>query len=322
MYILNTCIEIQSKDTKKTTMVKHVNSVSVKTSIGNLTDTASITLAKTKGITNTIKVGDKVRIELGYKTYSLHEVFTGYVQSVSNKTPLVLECENKMWDLKHIEVPAKRYPAFDLKSFLSEFVPGVKLIIPDQIEFGEVIIKEPSTVSKVLDYLMQNYPFRCFFKGMDLVAMLLTSQLTKNAQEHVLTIGKNIISNSLVYTPSQDIKIIIKAKSIVDNKTKLEVQAPQKASEGEVRTFYNPHCKTKQELQEYADKMLLKYKENKMSGSLTLFGLPSVLKGDKIQLKEVLNPQIDGKRFVAESVNYTFGVNGYRQEVTLGDELK
>ena len=59
----------------------------------------------------------------------------------------------------------------------------------------------------------------------------------------------------------------------------------------------------------------------KMEGTLTLFGIPFVRKGDVVRLTDKDRPERDGKRFRVDAVTYGFGTGGYRQEVTLGKRI-
>jgi len=319
MLVLDCNIEISGKDKRK---FIQVNSCIVKTSIRNLTDTATVILprkVKGKKLNDYIKRGDKISITVGYLDIDSQNIFNGYITSVSSETPIKIEAENEMWQLKQIKVTPKRYDKFKLKDFLSEYAPDVELVMPEDIEFGEVIIQEETTVAKVLDYLKQNYPFNAFFDEKKMVAVMLTSQL-KNTKEIKFKKGFNIISDTLKYTLKDDVSIQIVAKSILPDNKKLESKKGD--TNGEVRTFYAPQHKTQADLDNYAQTMLDTYKADKMDGSFTAFGIPFVKKGDKVLLYDDENTERDNKKFIADAVEYNFGVSGYRQTVTLGDQIK
>ena len=324
MLVLDCLIEIQGKSNK--IKFTYVNSIEINTSIRNLTDTATIVLPrkmdmKGKRLNDFITRGDKISIQIGYKDIDSQTVFKGYITSVSSETPITIEAENEMWQLKQVKVNPKRYEKFILKDFLKEYVSGIELVMPENIEFGEVIIQEETTVVKVLDYLKQNYPFHAFFDGNKMVAVLLTSQL-QNTKEIKFKKGLNIISDGLKYTLAEDVKIQIVAKSILANNTKLEAKSPKDGTGCEVRTFYEPSCKTQEELQKYADDKMKTFKVDKMSGDFTAFGIPFVKKGVTVLLRDDDNLERDNKTFIADAVKYSFGTSGYRQTVTLGDEIK
>ena len=322
MLVLDCLIEIQGKSKKIS--FTYVHAVEVSTSIRNLTDTATIKLPrkvtmKGKKLNEFIERGNPITVQIGYRDIDMQTVFSGYITSVSSETPITITAENEMWKLKQTKVEAKRYEKFKLKDFLSEYAPSVELVMPENIEFGEVIIKEETTVAKVLDYLKQSYPFNAFFEDKKMVAVMLTSQL-QNGKEIKFKKGLNIISDTLKYTLADDVNIQIVAKSILPDNTKLESKKGD--SSGEVRTFYAPSLKTQKELDDYAQKMLETYKTDKMSGDFTAFGIPFVKKGDKVHLYDDENTERDNKRFIADAVKYSFGLSGYRQTVTLGDQIK
>jgi hypothetical protein len=322
MLVLDCLIEIQGENNKIS--FTYVKSVDVSTSIRNLTDTAKVVLPrkmdmkKTK-LNESIKRGDKITIQIGYKKTGLQTIFTGYITSVSSETPIIIEAENEMWNLKQIKVAPKYYENFKFKDFLTEYVSKVKLEMPESIEFGELIIEEETTVAKMLDYLKQNYPFNVFFDGDKMIAVMRMSRL-QNTKEIKLKNGLHIISDNLKYTLADDIKIQIVAKTILPNNTKIESKKGDE--KGEVRTFYVPEYKEEKQLDDFAQKMLDSYKMNKMSGTLTAFGIPFIKKGDIVLLNDDKNIERDNKKFIADAVVYSFGLGGYRQTVTLGDEIK
>jgi len=58
-----------------------------------------------------------------------------------------------------------------------------------------------------------------------------------------------------------------------------------------------------------------------MQGSITVFGLPFVRKGDAIKLYDPKNKERDNKSFLIKSVRYEFGMQGYRQQIELGIQI-
>lgn len=323
MLVLQCVIEIENKDNQKI-KITGVNEIEVLSSVRSLTDTAKITLPKKvkfegTAIDELIKRGDKITIYTGYEDFELQKIFFGYVKSVSSATQVVVGCENEMWLLKQIKVTPKTYKKFDLKQFLTEY--NVDCNILEKIEFGEVIIKEETTVTKVLDYLTSKYPFKIYYNNDGVLSAMLSNI---NAKSAVIILDRdvNVVSDQLAYTSAQDVNIIVKAKAILSDNKQLEAQAPKDGKDGEVRTFYAPQYKTKEELQQFADDKLKEFKIDKMTGTVMLFGVPHVKKGDVVKLRYVDDVIKDNKKFIVDSVKYNFGQNGYRQELTLGYEIK
>jgi hypothetical protein len=141
---------------------------------------------------------------------------------------------------------------------------------------------------------------------------------------HKLKFGWNIISDSLEYKLADDVKLTVKAKAILKDNTKLEVTEPKGETAGEtegtILTYFSDKATTEPELRIFAKEMLKKNKVNSMSGSLTIFGLPYILIGDKAMLLDDKNKERNEKTFLVKSVKRTFGTGGYRQEIELGEQ--
>ena len=79
----------------------------------------------------------------------------------------------------------------------------------------------------------------------------------------------------------------------------------------------------KDKLQQYAEGVYNLFKTSRVNGSFTAFGEPFVKKGDLVMLKYGdFRPELDGKMFIVDAVTYTFNKDGYRQNITLGYQVK
>ncbi len=58
-----------------------------------------------------------------------------------------------------------------------------------------------------------------------------------------------------------------------------------------------------------------------MEGTFTTFGEPLVKKGYIVHYFDDEHSERNDKRFVADAVTYSYGLGGYRQEITLGAEI-
>lgn len=100
MYVLQSKIEIQGD---KSWTVPFVTSVEITRDTEKLTDECKITLPKRikwDGEAQIpVKRGDRVKVWTGYGD-DLELSFVGYVRSVGIKTPIVLTCEDEMFQLK------------------------------------------------------------------------------------------------------------------------------------------------------------------------------------------------------------------------------
>ncbi len=322
MMVMNARIEITGTQQVRFTAVQQIN---IRTSVRNLTDTAEVIcprrlLKNGANITEFIRRGDSIKIYQGYGNPEL--VFSGYITKVNTGTPIKIECENEAWKLKQTKLPGKLYPKLNLRSFVSEVMPGYNCQIAD-VDLGEVKINTDVSVAQVLEYLMKNYPVNFFFRDNVFYGVMAGSMMLAN--DAVATIkfrmGWNTISDNLVYTLADDVKVQIVGKAILKDNTKLEYKEPANADGCDVRTFLYT-CTTMTELQALVQNQLASYKFDKMTGSITAFGRPFIRKGDVSHIIDDTYQERNDRRFYTEAVDYSFGRGGYRQTITLGGEVK
>ena len=333
-------IEITGKDNKKISF-DYVNEIQVKTSIRNLTDTAVLKVPKKiswreKPLTDFVERNNAITIQAGYENYPFETIFKGYISNVENSYPLVINCENEMHLFKTINVEAQKIEKFDLKAFVEKYA-RVEVVTTGTVTFGTMDITDDMTLAQALDAIMQKYPYvKGYFQDGKFYAVFGTVP-SAGKTPTLFSPERNMISDNLKYTIAEDIKIGIKAVSILRDNTQLEAYAPLQAFNSkadktgkitrtiknsyEQRQFFNPNCRTQKELQNFADKLAAEWVTDKMDGTITAFGVPFVRKGDIIMLKDADRAERNGKRFVAEAVDYSFGTSGYRQTITLGNEL-
>lgn len=329
MLTLKCDIEIRSKSTKKVVRFSYANSIEVKTSRLNLTDTATVKVPRKmswhgKPLTEFVRRDDEITIRAGYAEHGLETLFHGYVKDVENGTPVVITCENEMRRLKGITVEPEVIQNFDIRAFVKRYAPDIEVTGVDKTDFGTLTVERQS-LAHFLDELTGKFKwFRVYFQDGKLVAMYNQDDL-QNPKAVTVDPARNLIGDTLKYTPEEDVKVCVKATSILKDNTKIEVTVPAEAaihpSDYEQRHFHLPGYTDKASLKEAAEKTLAEYKTDKMEGSLTMFGVPFVRKGDIVRLKDGDRPERDGKRFRVDSVTYRFGTDGYRQTVTLGKRV-
>lgn len=85
-----------------------------------------------------------------------------------------------------------------------------------------------------------------------------------------------------------------------------------------VSRFYPQIMKTAdtKKLKEWAIKQFKDYKQNGIDGNLTLFGDLDIHTGDQVELIDNRHPNRNGV-YLVDKVNTTFGVDGYRQTITI-----
>lgn len=340
MLTLECKIQICSKDTQKKVYFNYVNSIVVTTSCGNLSDTAVVKIPRKiswqgKSITDFINRDDSISIQMGYSEYGLKTVFEGYIKTIENGTPITITCENDMRLFKTINVESKQYKNFNIKDFIQTYAQGVEVEVPGELRFGTVNVQE-MTLAQALDKLKGAFPWlRCFFYGHKFIVV---SNVAARQDYNKITLSpdRNIISDDLKYSVKEDLKIAVVGKVITKDNKKIEVIVPDEAIETKtsgktvtkkVRTSWSKHeclcpgATTEKEVRKQATDMLNELVQDKMTGSITTFGVPYIQKCDIVTLKDEYRKERNGKRFYVDGVVYTFSTTGYRQKITLGYEL-
>ena len=333
--MFNLVSNITIKSLQGTVRFNYVASVEVVTSIETLTDIATVKFPrkvswKDQPLGSLIKKGDYISIELGYGSKT-NKVFEGYIRKVVGQTPLTLECEDQMYLLKLVKVPAKIYPSLNLKDLLAAFCP-VPFQVPD-VSLGKFKISEEASLAKVLDFIRTEYVLSLFIRDGKLYGVLPTTLIGRNGgwDTHILcnepgSLKQNVITDDVSYILAEDIKIQVIAKNVLKDNTKIEWKEPAgaKGNDYEVKTFFCETALTVKDLQKFAIEKLKSVKSDMIMGSVSIFGEPFVKKGDAVKLINSKNSDIDGKEFVAKAVTYQFNSvsgRGFNQVVTLGNRL-
>lgn len=312
MYVLNAKIEIQGD---RLWQVRFVSSVEITRDTEKLTDECKITLPKRLKWDGQaqipVKRGDSVKVWTGYGD-SLELSFVGYVRSVSVKTPVVLTCEDEMFQLKQKACTKKAYKSVTLETLLKDQgLSGVKV-------FGEQALGQfrvtDETVAALLGRL-QDSGIRSFYRYENGSPVLYCGVLFERDAKpsQVFATGVNIINDSsLEQQQAENIRLHVKAVSIMPDNKKIKVEVGD--ADGERRTLHM-YNKTESELKAWAEQEIKRLKVDGLTGSFTTFGYKLVDKLDAVGIK------IDGNKMGVYQVKKNvvkFGTNGYRQEITLG----
>ena len=312
MYVLNAKIEIQGD---KSWQVPFVTSVEITRDTEKLTDECKVTLPKRikwDGEAEIpVKRGDSIKVWTGYGE-DLELAFAGYVRSVGIKTPIVLTCEDEMFKLKQMPCVKKAYKTVTLETLLKDQgLDGVKVF--GEQNLGQFRVTD-DTVAALLGRL-QDSGIRSFYRYEDgnpvLYCGVLFERDTQPSQ--VFARGVNIISDSsLEQQLAANIRLCVKAVSIMPNNKKIKVEVGDK--DGEHRTLHT-YNKSESELKAWAEQEIKRLKVDGLTGSFTTFGYRLVDKLDAIGIK------IDGNKMGVYQVKKNvikYGSGGYRQEITIG----
>lgn len=312
MYVLSAKIEIQGD---KSWQVPFVSSVEITRDTEKLTDECKVTLPKRikwDGEAQIpVKRGDSIKVWTGYGE-DMELAFAGYVRSVGIKTPIVLTCEDEMFKLKQMACTKKAYKNVNLGTLMKDQgLENVKVF--GEQNLGQFRVTD-DTVAALLGRL-QDSGIRSFYRYEDGTPVLYCGVLFERDTQpsQVFATGVNIISDSsLEQQLAANIRLCIKAVSIMPDNKKIKVEVGDK--DGEKRTIHT-YNKTESELKAWAEQEIKRLKVDGLTGSFTTFGYRLVDKLDAIGIK------IDGNKMGVYQVKKNvikYGTGGYRQEITLG----
>lgn len=312
MYVLSAKIEIQGD---KSWQVPFVSSVEITRDTEKLTDECKVTLPKRikwDGEAQIpVKRGDSIKVWTGYGE-DMELAFAGYVRSVGIKTPIMLTCEDEMFKLKQMACTKKAYKNVNLETLLKDQgLENVKVF--GEQNLGQFRVTD-DTVAALLGRL-QDSGIRSFYRYEDGKPVLYCGVIFERDTQpsQVFATGVNIISDSsLEQQLAANIRLCIKAVSIMPNNKKIKVEVGDK--DGEKRTIHT-YNKTESELKAWAEQEIKRLKVDGLTGSFTTFGYRLVDKLDAIGIK------IDGNKMGVYQVKKNvikYGTGGYRQEITLG----
>jgi len=299
----------------------YTHEIEVESSWETFTDTAKIqipfkfkrgddTLTATEA--GLFKRGDEVTIKTGYYP-DLNTVFEGYVSRIIPDSPFIVECEDAAWLAKQHTI-TKSYKKVSLDDLLWDNEPLE--IEHDAIDanLGSFKMKNVNLI-QVLDELKKTYGLVSFFRNGVLKSGL--AYYPDDANDLTFDFEKTIIENSLEFLKEEDVRIKVKAISMLPDNKKIEVEVGDENGEQRTLTYYNL---TEAELTEIAERELPKLKYTGYKGDFTTFGQPMTKHGDNVTIVSRKFPEREGT-YLVDKVVTTFGVNGYRQNITLGPKV-
>lgn len=292
-----------------------VNAVEITRDTEKLTTEAKITMPKKvkwdKADKIPVKRGDSVKISLGYDD-NLQTAFVGYVRDVGFKTPIVITCEDEMFKLKQMPTKKKAYRSVSLETLLKDQGIGYRLNIMGEQALGAYRVTA-DTVAALLGKLSEQ-GIRSFFRYEDDTPVLYCGVLferdTRPAQ--VFKTGLNIISDQSLQQKAENMRLRVKAVSLMPDNKKIKVEVGD--ADGEHRTLHT-YNKTESELKAWAEQEIKRLKRDGLTGSFTTFGHTLVDCLDAIGI--VIDGVKSGVYQVKKNV-VKYGDSGYRQEITLG----
>ncbi|RZK31036.1 MAG: hypothetical protein EOO63_05165 [Hymenobacter sp.] len=303
-----------------------VSEVSIESSWQTLTDTCTIRLprkalvSKARSLPDAIKVGNPVKVRYGYDG-DLRTEFAGYVVGVKTGPPAEIQCQDEMYLLKRKPL-THAWASVSLQTVL-EYIrqhSGLSFEIQTlgETDLGKFTINQ-ATGAQVLDSLRKDYGIRCWFRGGVLIAGD-PYQAKGKATVHLLTFRQNVVSDDLLYTRAEDIRLKVRAFSHVPGKRKgsrhlLKAESGDQL-DGELRTLHFVGVQQK-DLQARADAEIARLRFDGYRGTVTSFGVPAVEHGDVVEIRDPDYPERAGQ-FSVDKVSKSFGTRGSRRVITLG----
>jgi IS1 family transposase len=308
-----------------------VNEIVIKKSVVTGESTADITLPRNyikkdnKSILDLLNKGDMVEIKLGYK--ELQTEFKGYVKSVSDATPIKIECEDEWYPFRREKVKPECYSDKDkctVKDILSYAMPGFAIEAPDidipsgyqidamskfavieslRISFGLCVFVDFATKKLTLEYAYNMKGFNTYtyvFGTRDTKALqsLAQDHLSCNVKKHSLTFEKN----------KRELRIIASSKLKTGPTLNVEVGSEDQDAIKIPIPFYN--IDNRDELEKRAKEELDCREYSNYTGSITGFGTPRTQAGDSLKLIDPDNPEREGTYLIDKvTINYSVSEN-------------
>lgn len=291
-------------------------SLTITTSWETLTDTMKLTLpsfitheGKRVSLADAqlIKRGDPVSVKVGYDGVN-ETVFEGFVRMVRAGSPVVVECEDFAYTLKE-GTQNLSFKSISLSELINQIAPDSINVVVDNVGLGQFRINNASP-AKVLDEIKKAYGLKAFFRGNTLFVGRAYS--VTPTQSKKFEFQQNIIKDKLEYKNQEDIKIKVRAVSMLPNNEKIETTVGDEDGEERTLTYYNLSL---EDLKKAAEADIEGLRYSGYSGSFTAFGVPRVEHGDVVQITDDRHNR-KGNYYVRKVVK-TFGVSGYRQVITL-----
>lgn len=314
MFRLTAKIEIRSA---KTWVFDKVASVEITRDIETLTDTCVLQLPKkiTWQGESTLPIGrgDEVAVWLGYDG-DLQFAFRGFITTLGLKAPTTITCEDYMFCLKQREAKKLAYKNATIGQILKDQELGIGYKVFGEQSIGQYRVTS-DTLSGLLGQLKDHGGVRSFIRIEEDEPVLYSGVLFERGKtpKQVFATGLNLIDDTqLKVQNAADVKIKVKAVSLMPNNRKIRVEVGD--TDGETRTLHT-YNKPEAELKAWAKQELERLKRDGLVGSFTTFGAELVDKLDNVGIK------IDGERkgvYQVQKNVIKYSPSGFRQEITLG----
>lgn len=198
--------------------VNTLKSVSIKKSVEQLCDTATITLPGTLinealDVNDQIKIGDAVRISIGYDGY-MNDEFAGYVKKINtDDTDISIECEDELY-LWEVQLKDEQLHSISCKSIIQKVAQQVsaktgisyKVKCDYDFSYKDFTISHATAVD-VLKKIQSECKAYVYFEGNTLHIHPLYGEGSWSGNLVKYDMAVNVISTDLKFVHATDQKI-------------------------------------------------------------------------------------------------------------------
>ena len=264
----------------------------------------------------TFAVGDPISIYFGYNG-NLVEEFRGTVRRIRPTTPVEIECEDQVFELKRKRL-LKSFRNVSLEQVLNFILAdtGIEVVNdPPEINFKTFYLKNVNA-AQALEKIRKEYGLTIYFPQYGQLVVGLASETDGTIVKY--TLGCNVVSHQLEWEDESDVSLKIKAIAVAKNNTRREAEVGD--PDGDLRTLYFYDLGDDEDLSARAQEEILKYKYSGYRGSITGFLLPNCRPGNTARFKDENFDNREGD-YLVEEVKTKLTTNGGRRTVKLGLKL-
>ena len=321
-----------------------VNECSISWNRDSFTRTAQIALpvrfyVRHLRIFEQIKIGDPVRIKMGYYP-NLITRFNGYVVRREPNSPLQVFCEDESWQYKQRFVDPVTQKQTTLQKFIEATYTGkiTEIGLPDT-KIGDWRVIKYTTFMRVLDTLRTSFGITA---NWDLDGGLnINTQFTEVSQvTGVFDFNRNLIDtqsldfqessefSQIVYGVSEQAELKedgtpidpVEVWSFYDAAGKIQSAEVDPKLQGNINNFKIPY-QTFEDLKAITESRLANLNFTGYTGSFLTFGEPVVNVNDDCQIINKERKSMEG-RYRIKGVTVSYGVsNGYKQDIELARKI-
>lgn len=325
MFVLKHHITIE--DTSKK-LLKGVSEVKIERSIKQYIDTASIVVPTicvlndngtrtTSNISQQIKRGDKVSIQLGYND-TMNTEFVGFVNRLIYGKTTTLECENYAFQLRDKEPIKDSFKSIELKDLLNKIIESTDIQIGDcdSMKIERFFIDNKSRID-ILDYIKTKLLMEVYFVENKLFVKFLANLQNGNKVNYKLN-WNTLNDGNLKPKNVSDENIQVKLKVPGQKKEMPTIVATAGNKDGAVKYIkVSSFVKDQKYLQAIADSELKKLSYTGYEGSITSLLLPFAQPLDIANITDEQYNERSGQYQIVKT-NTTFNHSGARRTVEIG----